>query len=540
MKTLRYYQKEAVDSIFRYFERESGNPLVAIPTAGGKSLVIASFLQQVLAQYPNQKILVVTHVRELIAQNYAELKSNWPEAPCGIYSAGLKKRDTKFPIIFAGIASVSRKHDLFGKVDLVLVDEAHLVGTAESAQYLRFLAALKETNPKVKVIGFTATPYRLGVGSLTEGGIFTHLCYDITRGEDFTRLVDEGYLCPLVTKKTFMEYDLRGVRTSAGEFNQHDVQIAVDREDLTIPAVKEIMYYGQTRNRWLIFASGIQHANHVTSVLNAWGIPTKCIYSDGMKNEERDAILESHRRGEIKAVVNCKILTTGYNDPQIDLLAILLPTKSAVLWVQMLGRGMRIYPDKTDCLVLDFAGNTKRLGPVNDPVLPLPKGQRRGGGGGVPIKVCSKCYTYCPAGCATCPQCGYEFPQLVHIESEASSEEVMVRKKVAREWWVPVDRVVFSEYHKPGSPVSILVSYHCGLQLHREWMCLAHPRGNLAVKKARDLWRTLSDGKPPPDTIEEAMCRLGELRAPNQIKVFQEGTYYTEVIGYDFKGLGES
>ena len=536
MKELRYYQQEAVDSLFDYFLEHSGNPLVAIPTAGGKSLVIAGFLRRVFAAYPDQKVLIVTHVKELIAQNFAELKENWEDAPAGIYSAGLKKRQSKHPITFAGIASVAKKSHIFGKVDLMLVDEAHLVGTSATTQYLAFINALKEVNPKLKVIGFTATPYRLGVGCLTEGGIFTDICYNITSLSGFNRLVAEGFLCPLVTKKTYMEFDTTGVKVHGGEFSQKDLQSVVDKDELSIAAVKEMVYYGQDRKRWLVFASGVMHAKHVAEVLRSWGIPAESIYSQGMTTEERDRILNDHRLGKLRALVNCDILTTGYNDPQIDMIGVMRPTKSTVLWVQLLGRGMRSYPGKANCLVLDFAGNTRRLGPVNDPVLPRKKGQGRGGGAAVPVKVCSACYTYCSAACATCPHCGYEFPQNLNIERMASTDDIMASEPAEVEHIVKVDRVVFSEYKKPGKPTSILVSYYCGYNLHREWMCLEHGRGSWATKRGRNLWRTLSNGKPPPDTIDEALCRLGELRAPRYIKVIKQLNNYVEVLGYDFDG----
>ena len=121
--SLRPYQSAAIQGIYNYFQDESGNPLVVIPTAGGKSLVMATFVEGVLKAFPDQRILIVTHVRELIEQNFAELKKLWPQAPAGIYSAGLKKREIRAQILFAGIQSIHKRVYDVQQCDLVLIDE---------------------------------------------------------------------------------------------------------------------------------------------------------------------------------------------------------------------------------------------------------------------------------------------------------------------------------------------------------------------------------------------------------------------------------
>ena len=179
MLTLRPYQQAAIASIYNYFEKESGNPLVVIPTAGGKSLVMAAFIEGVLKAWPDQRVLVVTHVRELIAQNHAEMLGLWPEAPAGIYSAGLGRRDARARILFAGIQSIHRRAYDVQQCDLVLIDEAHLIPGASDTMYRRFIDTLARLNPQLKVIGFTATPYRLDSGMLHEGkgALFTDIAY---------------------------------------------------------------------------------------------------------------------------------------------------------------------------------------------------------------------------------------------------------------------------------------------------------------------------------------------------------------------------
>jgi len=210
--TLRNYQSAAIQAIYDYYERAKGDVCIVIPTAGGKSLVMASFVEGVLKAWPDQRILIVTHVRELIEQNHAELKRLWPEAPAGIYSAGLKQRDIAARILFAGIQSIHRRLAEVGHCDLVLIDEAHLIPRASNTMYRRFLDGLKRQNPLLKVIGFTATPFRLDSGRLHEGkdAIFTDIAFEVSVRE----LIDAGYLAPLVSKRMATQLDVSGVGTA--------------------------------------------------------------------------------------------------------------------------------------------------------------------------------------------------------------------------------------------------------------------------------------------------------------------------------------
>ena len=167
---------------------------------------MAAFIEGVLRAWPDQRILVVTHVRELIAQNYAELIGLWRDAPAGIYSAGLGRRDLGARILFAGIQSIHRRAYDVQQCDLVLIDEAHLIPGASDTMYRRFLDTLARINPQLKVIGFTATPYRLDSGMLHEGkgALFTDIAYEVS----VRQLIDDGYLCPLVSKAAETKLDV--------------------------------------------------------------------------------------------------------------------------------------------------------------------------------------------------------------------------------------------------------------------------------------------------------------------------------------------
>ena len=194
----RYYQHEAVDALFHYLTvNGTGNPIIAMPTATGKSVVIAMFAERALNKYPNIKFLCVTHVKELVEQNYKRLKAIWPAAPAGINSASLKQRDFLHPIIFGGIASMRNDADKFGPVNVLIIDECHLLSPKAETMYQKFIADLRKINPMMRVVGLTATAFRMKQGSLTDEGLFTDICYDLTRPDDFVRLISEGYLSPI-------------------------------------------------------------------------------------------------------------------------------------------------------------------------------------------------------------------------------------------------------------------------------------------------------------------------------------------------------
>ena len=545
----RWYQEEAEYAIFEYFAQgKIGNPVCAMPTGTGKSVVIGNFIRHIFGYWPNQRIMMLTHVKELIEQNAEKLMSIWPHAPLGIYSAGLNSRDMIMPIVFGGVQSVAKaiqrsleendgrpahlKH--FGFRDLILIDECHLLGPNEDTMYQYVITELKKINPYLKVIGFTATPYRLKQGMITDEGLFSDLCYDITGIEAFNRLIAEGFIAPLIPKRTVTEIDVSGVGLSGGDFNGKQLNAAVDKDEVTYAAVKEMVEQGYDRKSWLVFASGVDNAEHIAAMLQSFGVNAAATHSK-LSTSDNDNRIAAFKAGELRALVNNNKLTTGFDHPPIDLIGMLRPTLSPGLWVQMLGRGTRPSPDtgKTNCLVLDFAGNTRRLGPINDPVKPRKPG--KGAAGDAPIRICDSCGVYNHASARYCCNCGAEFSFETKIFKTAGNEQLLRSDAPIVEYF-NVTRVIYNLHEKKDgngiaiAPPSIKVSYFCGFQMFNEWICLEHP--GMASKRARDWWRQRHVEEPPPTTYE-ALRRVSELRVPTKVRVWTNKKY-PEVLGYEY------
>lgn len=539
-----------------------------MPTGTGKSVVIAMFLKSIFQRWPTQKVMVLTHVKELIRQNYSKMLDIWPDAPVGINSAGLGKRDVHRPILFAGIASVVKYVEQFWHVDLVIIDEAHLVSPKDATMYQKFISKLKIVNPHLKVIGLTATPYRLGQGLITDDGLFTDICFDLTTLQAFNRLISEGYICPLVPKRTFTQIDTSEVSVRGGEFVESELQLAVDRTEITEAAVREAIQLSADRKHWLSFCAGIQHTINTVAILNSYGISAVAVHSK-MSSQDRDTAIADWKAGRYQCAVNNNVLTTGIDFPGIDLILMLRPTISTQLWVQMLGRGTRcVYAKgydlgdfeqrmeairiggKRDCLVLDFAGNTKRLGPINDPVIPK---KYKPSGGDAPVKICPHCATYNHASLRFCTQCGYEFPIVGTILNTSASTDELIRGDHTEPEITEVDHITYNVHHKKDRPDSVKVAYYCGMSLVQEFVCFEHE--GYASHRARKWWaqreaiqfeqrsgrsRGFDDDMPYiPKTTSDAMVLIQDLPAATHVKILTQGRYPVLVdVCFDGTGFG--
>lgn len=360
MIELRPYQAEGLTAIWDYFQSgKTGNPIIAWPTGTGKSICPAIFIKHVMAQWPSQRFLMITHVKELISQNAEALLDIWPNAPLGIYSAGLKQKESAHPIVYGGIHSMIKNPKQFGHRDIIFIDEAHLLSADDSSMYQTFLACMKLINPQVKVIGMSATPFRMGMGYITDNGIFTDIAHNLCTVQHFNQLLADGYLAPLIPLRMNTDLNVEdiGVKKNGEAVGYQfqakidkEFQQAVDKNEVTEKLLKEVVEHGANRRSWLLFASGIDHANHIADTLQTMGIDCASVHSK-QSSDFNDAAISAFKNFELRAIVNYGKLTTGFNHPGIDLIAVIRRILSVPLWVQILGRGTRPSPGKVNCLI---------------------------------------------------------------------------------------------------------------------------------------------------------------------------------------------
>ena len=507
---LRPYQEAAVTAVYDHLRNRDDNPCVVLPTGTGKSLVIGKLASDAVERW-NGRVLILAHVKELLQQNADKLRGICPKLPVGIYSAGLKRRDTDTPVLVAGIQSVYRKACDLDPFDLVIVDECHTIPKDGEGIYRRFLKDCLVINPQLRVIGLTATPYRLDSGLVcTPEHFINHVCYEAGLRE----MIRDGYLTPLVPKEGMAKADLSGLHVRGGEFISNEVDAAMNQPDLVIQACDKIVAYSRDRQAVMIFACSVAHGQQIVQVLaQRHGIECGFV-SDQTSSAQRDELL-CRLRGDsqpsllgtapLKYICNVNVLTTGVDVPRVDCIALLRATQSAGLLVQMVGRGTRLYPGKQNCLILDYGGNIERHGPIDQIRTP---DKRRIGVGGAPAKKCENCNGLVATGYANCPQCGHPFPppQRAEHAPKASSAGVLSGQITDVEYEVldTVYRVHTKRDAADDDPRTMRVDYRIGLKdWHSEFVCLEH--SGFAFHKAKRWWRERSPD-PIPDSIEQAVA----------------------------------
>jgi len=530
---LRPYQHEAVAAIYGHLRERDDNPCVVLPTGSGKTFVMARICADAVGRW-NGRVLILAHVRELLEQALEKIRMVAPEmwTKTGIYSAGLRSRDTEHPIIIAGIQSVYKRACELDAFDLVIIDEAHMIPPEGDGMYRTFLKDARTVNPSLRVIGLTATPFRMRSGMICEpDNVLNEVCYEVGVKE----LIVQGYLCPLVTKGSREAIDTSGLHVRGGEFVAGDAEDLMDTDELVESACHEILEQTLARRSVLIFAAGVRHGHHVAEVLRAKSGEDVGMVFGETADAERGEVLGAFRAGELKYLVNVNVLTMGFDAPNIDCVAMVRPTLSPGLYYQMVGRGFRLHDGKENCLVLDFGGNVLRHGPVD--AIRVHKVNHRGNGD-PPAKQCPECRSLIAAGYAVCPDCGYEFPppKRQNHEATASTDDILSGEVTTTVY--EVEAVHYSVHHKRGAPddapKTLRVEYRIGFHKYQsEWICFEHtgwPR-----HKAESWWRRRSEA-PVPDSAAEAevLASDGALCETRSITVRSvAGEEYPRIIGYD-------
>lgn len=540
---LRYYQREAVDATFDYWREEAGHPLIDMATGTGKSMTLATLFHEMITGWPDMRLLNVVHVQELVESNFKEMIGLAPFAPVGLYAAALGRRDSRAQILFAQLQTVWNKANEIGHVDVLAIDEVHLVPDDENTMYRIFIQALLAINPEMKIVGLSATLYRLDSGRLDEGDdrLFDRTVYSYGIREG----IDDGYLTPITSKPTSTKQDTSAVPLRGNDLAKGALQKAVDQDWLNKRIVEEVFDTEPHRKTALFFCAGEKHATNMRDIIRDAGRSCEIIMGTTPKGERRK-IIEAYKRGEIWGICNDNVMSTGTNVPRIDLIVDAAKTKSASRYVQRVGRGTRvIYPrgfdpeaasaeerraaifggDKPNCRYMDFAGNVGEHGPV-DMIVPTKPSK---GDGTAPIKVCPQCEEQLHASIRVCWCCGLEFvfDETPKLQSKPTDAPIISTQ-------APEPRTVTSRsfyYHegKGDKPPSVKVSYMVGMTAINEWLCPQHQ--GFPKSKADRYWRAHGGKMPFPKTVLEWIERQSELAETVEITVKPRQKYW-DVVGH--------
>ena len=340
----RDYQVEAVESVCEYLTKQDGDPVICAPTGAGKSVILSMLTERFVKA--GRRVLMATHVGELVKQN-ADAMGRFG-VDVGLYAAGLSKRETKQAAIACQIQSAYHRADEFGTRHALIIDEAHTVNPDESAvRYRQFIEDLRGFNPGLRVIGLTATPYRTGTGSICgKDGFFDDIVYDIP----IKMLISRGYLSEVTTEAGQFKLDTGSLRTRMGEYVTQDLENLFGSEDNVRDACEDMLRSTADRKSVIIFGVSVAHALAIRDVLKGiTGQEVEVVHGE-MNKSDRERAIGNFKSGRVKYLVNVNVLTTGFDAPNIDCVAIMRATQSPGLLAQIVGRGLRTSPGKQNCI----------------------------------------------------------------------------------------------------------------------------------------------------------------------------------------------
>jgi len=529
----RPYQEEALEALDAHMMNEEGNPCVVLPTGSGKSVMIAWAIQQWKKSYPPLRVCILAHRKELVGQNSEEMIVLWPGGDIGVYSAGLNRRDTDHSILFASIDSIYNKWGDFPPWDVIIVDEAHRIPAKGEGKYRQFINNSKLTSPEIRVVGFTATAFRMGCGPIChKDHILNKVCYEANVAD----LIAQGYLSRMRSKVGDSQPNLDDVkRNSGGDYITKSLASTVDSSELVAKTIRDAMTIitREKRKSIMFFCVDVEHCKHVAMELRKYGIDAPTI-TGKTKRMDRDRILADFKLGRYRAICNVNVLTEGLNAKRVDCIVLLRPTLSKGLYIQMVGRGFRLHPSKEDCLVLDYAHCIDEHGPIDC----IDAGE-------VALFRCGDCGDTFSRAVRICPYCGWEIPKEEIERAEAVEREKKMHEAEASKSSIlgsepetlEVSDVAVNRNRKIGKPDSIRVQYRCGISVYNEWICLDHE--GYAGHKSHKWWadrfgiesaKTITVDKALQDMfLNDSIANYTE-----SITVVRDGKY-SKILGYQSK-----
>ncbi len=525
---LRPYQQDACRFVVDQFDRTSDPALLVLPTGGGKTQIFSAISHYFVLRDPAARIVVLAHRSKLIEQAANRLRSIVP-APVGVWcgSLGLKQAEQ------ITVATIQSMRDFPMAPDLVIVDEAHNIPHGEDGQYRQLLAKLP---PHARLLGVTATPYRLGGGEIVGPD---HLFPLITFRVDMLELIRDGYLVRPRLYQGAAEalISTEGLRVVAGDYNQKDLETRVADHGLIQRQVYDALPRLAGRHKVVWFCVDIAHAEAVAAHLD-----DAVVIHSRLPQHERERALAGFSAGLYRHIINVSVLTEGWDEPAVDAIVLLRPTQSPVFYVQSVGRGLRtlegigalptaaerlaaIAKSKADCLVLDYARVVENLGPVNDPVIKT-QYQGKGKAGEPPLKVCDECREYVPIAARVCPECGAAFPEPkgeapINLTTEGGPARIL---ETGEPFEMPVSNLFAEEYVSRSGNHCLKITYqHTFMSSTSEYLTFDSP---FPLKKARIALAELGvEDVTEIHSLEDALERVEQFWVPTSILVRKEGKW---------------
>lgn len=514
---LRDYQQDAVHACWDYWREGKGtSPLVVAPTGSGKSHIIAEIASKVAER--KCKVILITHRKELIAQDFEKIIAAG-FSDIAIFGASFRQKSFA-AVTCAQIQSLAKCADI-PKFDLAIIDEAHLVPVSGTGQYQDIIERLKLKNPQLRLLGLTATPYRTKDGMLNDHNdrIFDGIAYEI----EIKKLIEQGWLAKPVPfgADTVTEFDIKKLVCHGDDYQIKQQDEETIRLARTI--TDDIITRTTDRKKVLLFCAGISGCNAIKEQFDRLQIENEIVVGS-TPAEQRAAVLQNYKNGGLKFLISCDVLTTGFDAPETDTLALIRATRSPGLYVQMVGRGMRVAKNKSNCLVLDYGKNVERHGPIDN----ISPAKKNGGTGQTPMKKCFNCFAYIMLSASICPECNMKQP----VREKEKFTEKPGKKELLTSEWVDVLDIKYQLHTKEGKPPSVRITYDTAYRQYSEWLMPEH--GGYPRQKFNERIRKKFGSNA--NTVGDCLDECDRWPVPRRISVRKDGDFWRVIQG-DYETL---
>lgn len=534
----RQYTLDAIDALTNGLKEEKEFLLQAIMGAG-KTVITCKVIEKYFFE-SHIRFLILCHKPNLIEQfqkTFRE-KTAIPQHEIGISCASLDSKVINKRITIGSVQTFVNKIKCYQECDLLVIDEAHRIEIGKGSRYDKVINILRYKNPDMRIVGITATPYRLGHGYIYGNrcvgkNLFPNLNHRIT----YEELKSQCYLMPLEGKiavNSSLSKDMKSVETS-GDYILNQLSDVMVKEIHLQTAVDGIKQYCNGFKHICVFCCSIDHAEKLKNLI---GDRCTTVHSELSKKEQKFN-LDNWKRGITPIITSINILAEGFDFPPLDCLVNARPTLSSALWLQMIGRVLRISEGKDRAFLLDLTGNTEYFGTDLDNIrVNIPKQiEEKEKKEHQFEKECPECHTFVHVARFDCPNCGHEYPAREQIEATAIPELKDIKFSEPEEH--TVHEVVFFRHQKEGKPDSVRVEFHNENYPYRskiasDWLCFDHDK---AKKFAEEKWKLLTGYDVYPESTDEALAWLKEdptiLKKPTSILVKKQDRF-NKIVDYRF------